>query len=93
LAEVEVIGAGGGASVEWVVADQLGTPRMMIDQTSSLAGVTRHDYFPFGEELGAGVGGRTAPQGYDGDADGNRKRWAQLERDDETGLDYAQARY
>lgn len=47
---------------------------------------------PFGEELGAGVGGRTTAQGYS-QQDGNRKKWAQLERDAETGLDYAQARY
>jgi RHS repeat-associated protein len=66
---------------------------MVVDQTGSLAGVKRHDYLPFGEEIGAGTGGRTAAQGYEGDVDGNRKRWAQLERDDETGLDYAQARY
>jgi len=65
---------------------------MVVDQTGSLAGVTRHDYFPFGEEIAAGVGGRTANQGYS-QFDGNRKKWAQLERDDETGLDYAEARY
>ncbi len=81
------------ADIEWLVSDHLGTPRMVVDQTGSLAGVKRHDYLPFGEEVGAGTGGRTAQQGYNGNADGNRKRWAELERDDETGLDYAQARY
>ncbi len=58
-------GSGGGAAdVRWLVADQLGTPRMVVDKTGSLAGVTRHDYFPFGEELGAGIGGWTTAQGY-----------------------------
>jgi RHS repeat-associated protein len=91
--EVEVYGAASNtADVEWLVSDQLGTPRMVADLSGSLAGVKRHDYLPFGEEIGAGVGGRTTGQGY-GQLDGNRKKWAKLERDDETGLDYAQARY
>src|SRR2546421_3807625 len=29
----------GSADVEWLVADQLGTPRMVVDKTGSLAGV------------------------------------------------------
>jgi RHS repeat-associated protein len=66
---------------------------MVADKSGSLVGMKRHDYLPFGEEVAAGVGGRTTQQGYVGNADGNRKRWAELERDDETGLDYAQARY
>ncbi|MBA3242464.1 MAG: RHS repeat-associated core domain-containing protein [Acidobacteria bacterium] len=85
--------AGGGASnIEWLVTDQLGTPRMVVDETGSLAGVKRHDYLPFGEELQAGVGGRTANQGYGG-TDNIRQKWTGYERDDETGLDFAQARY
>lgn len=80
-------------SIKWLVSDQLGTPRIVADQSGSLAGVSRHDYLPFGEELYANIGGRTSGQGYNGNADGNRKRWAQLERDDETGLDFAEARY
>jgi RHS repeat-associated protein len=90
----QVAGSGNsGADIHWLVADHLGTPRMIADRTGSLAGVSRHDYLPFGEELTAGMGGRNAPHGYTGNVDSNRKRWAQLERDDETGLDYAQARY
>lgn len=33
-----------GSVVKWLVNDQLGSPRMAIDQTGSLARVTRHDY-------------------------------------------------
>ncbi|MDQ3919123.1 MAG: RHS repeat-associated core domain-containing protein, partial [Acidobacteriota bacterium] len=80
-----------GADIRWMVADQLGTPRMVVDRTGSLAGVTRHDYLPFGEELSAGVGGRTPTQGY-GAADSVRQKFTGYERDDETKLDYAQAR-
>lgn len=77
--------------VQWIVSDQLGTPRMIADKTGSLAGIKRHDYLPFGEELFAGSGGRTSAQGYLGDS--VRQKWVGYERDGETGLDYAQARY
>lgn len=40
---------GGGGSVNWLVSDHLGTPRMVVDQTGSLSGIKRHDYLPFGE--------------------------------------------
>src|SRR5262249_34455866 len=47
---------------------------------------------PFGEELGAGTGGRTTGQGYSA-SDGVRQHFSQKERDNETGLDYFLARY
>jgi len=52
----------------------------------------RHDYLPFGEETGAGVGSRTAPMGY-GAMDSTRQRFTSKERDQESGLDYFLARY
>lgn len=64
---------------------------MVADQTGSLTGVVRHDYLPSGEEIGAGVGGRTTMQGYVGD--NIRQKFTGYERDAETTLDYAQARY
>jgi RHS repeat-associated protein len=64
---------------------------MIADQTGSLAGIKRHDYLPFGEELFAGTGGRTVGKGYTGDS--VRQKFTQKERDDETGLDYFLARY
>jgi RHS repeat-associated protein len=77
--------------VQWLVSDHLGTPRIVADLSGSLAGIKRHDYLPFGEELIAGVGGRTQQQGYAGD--NVRQQFTGYEHDDETGLDYAQARY
>lgn len=47
---------------------------------------------PFGEEIGAGVGGRTAVMGF-GVASGVRQKFTSKERDVETGLDYFLARY
>ncbi len=76
----------------WLVSDHLGTPRMVVDRTGSLAGVKRHDYLPFGEEIGAGSGGRALAQGY-GSSNTVRQRFAGKERDFETGLDYLGARY
>ena len=89
MAEYSNIASGGGTS--YLTADMLGSTRAITDPAERVR--ARHDYLPFGEEIGAGVAGRTTGQGYVRIADGNRKRWAQLERDDETGLDYANARY
>jgi RHS repeat-associated protein len=77
--------------MRWLVADHLGSPRMEADVTGSLANMRRHDYLPFGEEIGAGVGFRTTGQGYT--ADCVRQRFTSKERDGETGLDYFLARY
>ena len=94
-------GSGGGGTspqIHWLVTDQLGTPRMVFDQTGSLANVSRHDYLPFGEELFGGppnlpgTGGRLTTQGY-GASDNVRQKFTGYERDNETSLDYAQARY
>lgn len=74
-----------------LVTDQLGTPRMIFDKSGSVANVKRHDYLPFGEELFAGVGGRTTQNGYT--ADTVRQKFTSKERDNETGLDYFGARY
>jgi RHS repeat-associated protein len=75
----------------WLVADHLGTPRVIVNKSGSLASVKRHDYLPFGEELFAGIGGRTTTQGYAGDS--VRQKFTLKERDIETGLDYFLARY
>jgi len=80
------------AKVQWLVPDHLGTPRIILDQTGTLANLRRHDYLPFGEELLAGTGGRTAAMGYVV-GDGIRQQFTQKERDMETGLDYFINRY
>jgi RHS repeat-associated protein len=79
------------ATVQWLVADHLGTPRMILDEWGNLAAMKRHDYLPFGEELFAPTGGRTAAQGYAG-GDGIRQQFTSKERDVEIGLDYFGAR-
>lgn len=74
----------------YTVADNLSSPRVVT--SSSGAVIARHDYMAFGGELGSGIGGRTTGDGYAA-SDGVRDKFTGYERDSETGLDYAQARY
>jgi len=93
VVEIQAFGTSAGdEKIQWLVSDQLGTPRMIFNQTGSLASMKRHDYLPFGEELFAGVSGRSVGQGY-GSGDGVRQQFTEKERDIETGLDYFGARY
>lgn len=64
------------------------SPRINTDQNGAVT--TRHDYLPFGEEID-GTGGRTTGLNY-GD-DSVRQKFTGKERDDESGLDYFDARY
>jgi RHS repeat-associated protein len=82
-------GSGMSTQINWLVSDHLGTPRIIIDQTGTLANVKRHDYLPFGEELFVN---RTSGLGYGG-GDGVRQQFTAKERDIETGLDYFINRY
>lgn len=76
---------------QYSTGDHLGSPRVITNSSGSV--VSRHDYLPFGEELGAGTGGRTTSMGFSNSGDNNRKKFTGYERDSETGLDFAQARY
>ncbi|HBB89632.1 MAG TPA: hypothetical protein DC047_18655 [Blastocatellia bacterium] len=78
-------GGSSSANINWLVTDQLGTPRMIFDKTGSLATTKRHDYAPFGEELFNGL--RPNVVGY-GTADSTRQKFTSKEHDNETGLDY-----
>ena len=89
-------GAGGSsgataAQTQWLVSDQLGTPRIIFDQTGDPANTRRNDYAPFGEEL-LTVGGRASLAAYTV-SDGVRQQFTGYERDVETDLNYAINRY
>jgi RHS repeat-associated protein len=81
-----------GFGIQWLLTDQLGTPRMVFDESGALANVKRHDYLPFGEELLAPQGLRTATSGYPA-SDNIRQQFTSKERDVETNLDFFEARY
>jgi RHS repeat-associated protein len=85
-------GGAGGVDLRWMVSDQLGTPRMVVDKTGSLAGIGRHDYLPFGEEIEADGSWRNPARGYAAN-DNIRQKFARKERDEETSLDYFGSRY
>ena len=76
--------------LKWLVQDHLGSTRFEVGKDGSLASMKRHDYAPFGEEL---QGGQRATAGYGYTTAGVREKFTGYERDTETGLDYAQARY
>jgi RHS repeat-associated protein len=92
--ELLIVAEATSSSCQWMVTDALGTPRILADQTGSLAGIKRRDYLPFGEEILAGVGHRATTNGYaTTQATTPRQQFTGKERDSETGLDYFEARY
>ncbi|MEK6286383.1 MAG: RHS repeat-associated core domain-containing protein, partial [Acidobacteriota bacterium] len=80
----------GGGGTSYLTSDHLGSTRVVTKSDGSVK--ARYDYLPFGEELGATIGGRTVGTGY-GAADGTKQKFTQKERDSESGLDYFLARY
>lgn len=74
------------AKVSYLTSDTLGSPRINTDQNGAI--IARHDYMPFGEEIATSQ--RTG-NGYNDDT--VRKQFTGYERDGETDLDFAQARY
>ncbi|MCZ2150610.1 MAG: hypothetical protein LC126_22905, partial [Bryobacterales bacterium] len=80
----------GAAATHYVTTDHLGSTRLVTDASGNV--VSRQDYLPFGEEIPAGVGGRTAGMGYVANP-AVTQMFTGKERDAETGLDYFGARY
>jgi RHS repeat-associated protein len=74
----------------YLTQDSLGSTRAVTGQDQSVKG--RHDYFPFGEEIPADNNWRNAAHGYNS-TDSVRQKFTGKERDNETGLDYFEARY
>jgi RHS repeat-associated protein len=68
--------------------DALGSTRLVTDQNANV--VARHDYLPFGEEITAGYIGRSGEFGLNDTAE---QKFTGQERDQESGLDYFNARY
>jgi len=73
------------SAFRYVLTDVQGSARAVLN--SSGAVIARHDYLPFGEEIGAGIGLRTTGQGF-GATDPNRQKYGLTERDETTGLDH-----
>ncbi len=69
------------AKTSYLTTDHLGSPRITTDQFGQVA--SRRDFMPYGEEI--------ARQNYG--ADSIRQKFTSYERDNETDLDFAQARF
>jgi len=81
----------GGTS--YLTTDHLGSTRVVINVQNGVATLSaRRDYLPFGEDINAGVGGRTAGMMYSSNDD-TRQRFTGKEHDGESQLDYFGARY
>jgi RHS repeat-associated protein len=90
VAEYSDAGGSGTATMSYLTTDHLGSTRVVTDGTGAVK--ARHDYVPFGEEIGSNTGGRDGVTGYAA-VDSTRQRFTSKERDTESGLDYFGARY
>lgn len=73
---------------QYLTADHLGSPRAATNGSGTVT--SRRDFMPFGEEVSTGAG-RSSGQGWAGGS--VRQNFTGYERDIESGLDFAQARY
>jgi RHS repeat-associated protein len=80
-----------GTPICYFTEDHLGSTRLVTDTGGNVA--KRFDYLPFGEEIFAGVGGRTISEGYLSTPDPLNPKFTGKLRDNETGLDFFEARY
>lgn len=79
-------------TTSYTMTDQLGSPRVLTNSFGEV--VSRRDFMPFGEELYADAQNRTPARKFStSGADSVRKRFTGYEKDIETGLDFAEARY
>ncbi|MEW6126593.1 MAG: RHS repeat-associated core domain-containing protein [Acidobacteriota bacterium] len=74
----------------FLTQDHLGSTRVVTDATGAVT--SRLDYLPFGTEISAGIGGRTTAMMYAASST-LRQKFTGHERDEESKLDFAQARY
>jgi RHS repeat-associated protein len=75
-------GAGG---LQFVISDHQGSTRVVMNRLGDVQ--TRHDYQPFGEEIGFNVGQRTGDQHY-GFSDETTARYTGMEQDGASGLNH-----
>jgi RHS repeat-associated protein len=69
--------------IQYVTANYQGSTSVVTDNGGAVK--ARHDYLPFGEEIGAGVGSRNGTKMFS-QTDGVRQKYAGMETDDATGM-------
>lgn len=80
-----------GARTQYLTTDNVSSQRVISDGQGTVT--SRRDFAPFGEDLPSNAANRQTGQGYQAGTDRTKQKFATYERDDETGLDFAQARY
>ena len=76
-------------SMSYTTTDHLGSPRVITDQLGQV--ISRRDFMPFGEDLISSVGARSLNTEY-ASGDNVRQKFTGYQKDNETGLDFAEAR-
>jgi len=77
-------------SVSYLTNDHLGSPRIITNEYGQVN--SRRDFMPFGEDIYLNVGGRTSGLKYGASEDDVRQKFTGYQKDEETGLDFAEAR-
>ncbi|HEY0458622.1 MAG TPA: RHS repeat-associated core domain-containing protein [Pyrinomonadaceae bacterium] len=77
-------------TTNYTATDPLGSPRVITNKQGEI--VSRRDFMPFGEQLAPDAMYRTANLKYN-NGDNIRQKFTGYQRDEETGLDFAEARY
>lgn len=75
--------------INYTTTDHLGSPRIITNGLGQVQ--SRRDFMPFGEELQPNVGNRSANTEYTA-GDQVRQKFTGYQKDDETQLDFAEAR-
>ncbi|MBL8194144.1 MAG: RHS repeat-associated core domain-containing protein, partial [Blastocatellia bacterium] len=76
--------------INYHTPDHLGSPRILTDGSGVV--ISRRDFFPFGDQIIDSVGNRASVFGYS-TTDSISQKFTGYFNDDESGLDFAQARY
>lgn len=76
--------------INYHTPDNLGSPRVLTDGSGTIT--SRRDFLPFGDQLSDSLGNRSSIPGYSV-TDSIKQRFTSYFRDDESGLDFAKARY
>ncbi len=76
-------------TTSYTATDQLGSPRVITNSLGEV--ISRRDFMPFGEEINPDGTYRKTTDKY-GTVDSVRQRFTGYQKDEETGLDFAEAR-
>jgi RHS repeat-associated protein len=78
-------------TISYTTSDHLGSPRVITDKNGNVT--SRRDFMPFGEELNPDGNFRTTANKFGSVTDNIRQRFTGYQKDKETNLDFAEARY